>query len=54
MLRPGDPREGNKKASHKKLRDPKKMTNNKSTRPNQGDGRSHHEPAHYVHRYLAV
>jgi hypothetical protein len=29
MLRPGDPREGNKKASHKKLRDPKKMINNK-------------------------
>ena len=53
MLRPGDPREGNKKPLDKKLRDPKKNNNNK-TRPNQEDGRSHHEPAHYVHRYLAV
>jgi hypothetical protein len=53
MLRPGDPREGNKKPLDKKLRDPKK--NNKiKTRPNQEDGRSHHEPTHYVHRYLAV
>ena len=55
MLCPGDPREGNKKPLDKKLRDPKKNNNNKKkTRPNQEDGRSHHEPAHYVHRYLAV
>jgi hypothetical protein len=27
MLRPGDPREGNKKPLDKKLRDPKKMIN---------------------------
>jgi hypothetical protein len=52
MLRPGDPREGNKKPLDKKLRDPKK--NDKNARPNQEDGRSHHESAHYVHRYLAV
>jgi hypothetical protein len=54
MLRPGDPREGNKKTLDKKLRDPKKNDKIKKTRPNQEDGRSHHEPAHYVHRYLAV
>jgi hypothetical protein len=33
-------------------RDPKK--NNKKKRPSQEDGGSHHEPTHYVHRYLAV
>ena len=55
MLRPGDPREGNKKPFVKKLRDPKKMIKYKiNARPNQEDGRSHHEPTHYVHRYLAV
>ena len=53
MLHPGDPREGNKKPLDKKLRDPKKMKKI-NARPNQEDGRSHHEPAHYVHRYLAV
>jgi hypothetical protein len=26
----------------------------KKTKPSQEDGRSHHETAHYVHRYLAV
>jgi hypothetical protein len=30
-----------------------KKKNNK-TRPNQEDRGSHHEPTHYVHRYLVV
>jgi hypothetical protein len=51
MPRPRDPREGNKRPLDKKQKGPKE---NNKTRPNQEDGRSHHEPAHYVHRYLAV
>jgi hypothetical protein len=51
MLRPGIPEKAIKSLSIRNKRDPKKIT---KTRPNQEDGRSHHEPTHYVHRYLAV
>ena len=51
MLCPGIPEKAIKGLSIRNWRDPKK---NNKTRPNQEDGRSHHEPAHYVHRYLAV
>ena len=37
--------------SARKKRDPKK---NDKARPSPEDGGSHHEPTHYVHRYLAV
>jgi hypothetical protein len=51
MLHPGIPEKSVKGLSKINKRDPKK---NNKTRPNQEDGRSHHELAHYVHRYLAV
>ena len=54
MLHPGDPQEGNKRPLDKKLRDPKKNDKIINARANQQDGRSHHEPAHYVQTYLAV
>ena len=51
MLRPRDPQLAIKGLSIRNWRDPKK---NNKTRPNQEDGRSHHEPTHYVHRYPAI
>jgi hypothetical protein len=51
MLHPGIPEKAIKGLSIRNKRDPKK---NNKTRPNQEDGRSHHELAHYVHRYLVV
>jgi hypothetical protein len=51
MLRPRILEKEIKGLSIRNKRDPKKIT---KTRPNQDDGRSHHEPTHYVHRYLAV
>jgi hypothetical protein len=51
MPRPGIPEKAIKDLSIRNKRDPKKII---KTRPSQEDGRSHHEPAHYVHRYLAV
>jgi hypothetical protein len=51
MLRPGISEKAIKILSARNKRDPKK---NNKTRPSQEDGGSHHEPAHYVHEYLAV
>jgi hypothetical protein len=51
MLHPGILEKLVKGLLKRNKRDPKK---NNKTRPNQEDGRSHHKPAHYVHRYLAV
>ena len=51
MLRIGIPEKAIKGLSIRNKRDPKK---NNKTRPNQEDGRSHHESTHYVHRYIAV
>ena len=51
MLRPGIPEKAIKGLSIRNKRDPKK---NNKTRPNQEDGRSHHEPTHYVHRYNII
>jgi hypothetical protein len=52
MPYPGIPEKAIKGLSIRNKRDPKK--NNNKTRPNQEDGVSHHEPAHYVHRYLVI
>jgi hypothetical protein len=51
MPRPGIPEKAIKGLSIRNKRDTKK---NNKTRPDQEDERSHHELAHYVHRYLAV
>jgi hypothetical protein len=51
MPHPGIPEKEIKSLSTRNKRDPKK---NDKTRPSQEDGGSHHEPAHYVHGYLAV
>jgi hypothetical protein len=36
------------------IRNKRDLKKNNKTRPNQEDGRSHHELTHYVHRYLVV
>jgi hypothetical protein len=51
MPHPGIPEKAIKSLSARKKRDPKK---NNKTRPSQEDRGSHHEPAYYVHGYLAV
>jgi hypothetical protein len=51
MPHPGILEKAIKNLSIRNKRDPKK---NNKTRPSQEDGESHHELAHYVHRYLAV
>jgi hypothetical protein len=51
MPRPGILEKGIKSLLERKKRDPKK---NNKTRPSQEDRGSHHEPAYYVHGYLAV
>jgi hypothetical protein len=51
MPHPGIPRKAIKGLSIRNKGDPKK---NNKTRPNQEDGRPHHEFTHYVHRYVAV
>jgi hypothetical protein len=51
MPRPEIPEKEIKSLSIRNKGDPKK---DNKTRPNQEDGGSHHEPSHYVHRYLAV
>jgi hypothetical protein len=51
MPRLGIPKKAIKSLSARNKRDPKK---NIKTRPSQEDRGSHHEPAYYVHEYLAV
>jgi hypothetical protein len=51
MPRPRIPEKAIKDLS---IRNKRALKKNNKTRPSQEDGGSHHEPTHYVHRYLAI